>query len=83
MIGIWKSYNDIYLIIAGIAMLLAFGLPMIFAPAGWARLFRWEFPQSHHLVVFLERSMGIVITIIAIFAYRVIQIPAANHSFLT
>jgi hypothetical protein len=81
MIGIWKSYADNYLIIAGIAMLLAFGLPLIFTPAGWARLFRWEFPQSHQLVVFLERSMGIVITIIAIFAFRVIQTPAAKPFF--
>jgi hypothetical protein len=81
MIGIWKSYADNYLIIAGIAMLLAFGLPLIFTPAGWARLFRWEFPQSHQLVVFLERSMGIVISIIAIFAFKAIQTPVAKPFF--
>lgn len=81
MIGIWQSYVDIYLIVAGVAMLLAFGLPLIFMPVGWARLFRWEFPQSNHLVIFLERSMGIVITIIAIFAFKAIQTPVAKPFF--
>jgi hypothetical protein len=81
MIGIWQSYVDQYLMVAGVAMLLAFGLPLIFLPVGWARLFRWEFPQSSHLVIFLERSMGMVITIVAIFAFKVIQTPVAKPFF--
>lgn len=81
MIGIWKSCADLYLLIAGMAMLLAFGLPLIFVPVGWARLFRWEFPESHNLVIFLERSIGIVITVIAIFAFKVIQTPVAKPFF--
>ena len=46
MIGILQSYSDVYLYIMGAAMLAAFGIPLIFVPMRWARLFRWEVPQS-------------------------------------
>lgn len=32
MIGIWSTYTNIFLYIVGIAMLLAYGLPLTFAP---------------------------------------------------
>jgi hypothetical protein len=75
MIGIWTSYSDVYLIVAGVAMLAAFGLPLLLVPVSWARAFRWEIPQPRNLVVFLGRSMGIFISIIAIFAFKVTQTP--------
>lgn len=77
MVGIWKSYADIYLIIAGVLMLLTFGIPLTFAPMRWARLFRWAVPQSQELVTFLGRSLGVFISIMGIFAIVVIQTPAA------
>jgi hypothetical protein len=75
MIGIWKSYNDIFLIVAGVAMLAAFGIPLLLVPLGWARAFRWEVPQPRNLVVFLGRSLGVFISIMAIFAFKVTQTP--------
>ena len=81
MLGIWASYNDIFLIVAGRAMLMAFGIPLILVPIGWARIFRWEIPQPRNLVTFLGRSMGVFITIIAIFAFKVTQTPAVKPIF--
>jgi hypothetical protein len=78
MIGIWASYNNIYLIVAGVAMLAAFGLPLTLAPMSWAQIFRWELPQPQNLTAFLGRSMGVIISIIAIFAFKVTQTPEAK-----
>ena len=78
MIGIWNSYSDVYLIVAGVAMLAAFGLPLLLVPTGWARVFRWEVPQPRDLVVFLGRSLGVFISILAIFAFKVAQTPTAK-----
>ena len=78
MIGIWQSHADIFLIVAGVAMLVCFGLPLLFVPLRWARLFRWEVPQQDKLVVFLGRSMGIFISIMAVFAFKAAQNPSAR-----
>ncbi len=81
MIGIWQSYSDVYLYTAGAAMLLAFGIPLLVVPLRWAQLFRWQVPQPENLVVFLGRSMGIIISLIAIFAFRAAVSPQAQPFF--
>jgi len=81
MIGIWAANNNIYLVIVGVATLVFFGLPVIVAPMSWARALRWELPQQRDLTNIFGRSLGIVISIIAIFAFRVTQIPAAKPFF--
>jgi hypothetical protein len=69
MIGIWQAYADIYLMVAGAAMLLGFGLPLTLAPIYWAHLFRWELPSHKKFTLFLERSVGIFIIVMSIFAF--------------
>ncbi len=78
MVGIWQYYSDVYLYIAGAAMLIGFGLPLMIAPVGWARLFRWEVPEQQSLVIFLGRSMGIVVSLMAIFAIQATRVPVAK-----
>jgi len=62
-------------------MLLLFGLPLTFVPISWARLFRWEIPQSRQLVIFLGRSVGVLITVMGIMAIIVTRKPAAMPFF--
>lgn len=81
MIGIWQSYSDTYLVVAGVAMLVAFGIPLLVVPLRWARVFRWEVPQPENLVVFLGRSMGIFISLMAVFAFKAAASPAAKPFF--
>lgn len=81
MIGIWQSYVNIYLYVMGVAMLIAFGLPLTIVPLHWARVFRWEVPQSKNLVTFLGRSLGIFISLLAAFALKVTAQPAAQPFF--
>ncbi len=76
MIGIWQSHADIFLIVAGLAMLLSFGLPLLIVPLRWARLFRWEVPQPQALAVFMGRSMGIFIIVMSVFAFKAAQYPS-------
>ena len=77
MIGIWKSYADIYLIVAGITMLVAFGLPLVIIPLRWARVFQWDVSQPGNLLIFLGRSLGVFISVMAIYAFKVSQIPSS------
>jgi len=81
MIGIWQSYSDIFLYVIGIAMLVAFGIPLTIVPLRWARVLRWEVPQTENLAVFLGRSLGIFISLLAIFAIKVTSDPAAKPFF--
>jgi hypothetical protein len=81
MIGIWRTYADVYLYIAGVAMLALYGIPLMVVPLRWARAFRWEIPQPENLVVFLGRSLGIFISLVAIFGFKVTGIPAAKPFF--
>jgi len=81
MIGIWTSYNNIFLIVAGVVMLAAFGLPLMLVPMSWARIYRWDLPQPQNLSKFLGRSLGVFITIMAIFSFKVTQTPDAKKFF--
>lgn len=81
MIGIWQSYSDVYLYVAGVAMLATFGIPLLVVPLRWARFLRWEVPQPENLVVFLGRSLGIFISLMAVFAFKVTSSPAAKPFF--
>ena len=81
MIGIWQAYSNIYLFVAGVAMLVAFGIPLLIFPLRWARFLRWEVPQPENLVVFLGRSLGIFISLMAVFAFKVTGVPVAKPFF--
>ncbi len=69
MIAIWQAYADIYLIVAGVAMLLGFGIPLTLVPRQWAGIFQWEMPSNKKFTLFLERSLGIFIIVMSIFAF--------------
>ena len=77
MIGIWNSYADIYLIIAGVAMLVFFGLPLMLVPLRWAKVFRWDTSTSGNWAIFMGRSLGILITVLAVYGIKVSQTPSA------
>lgn len=81
LVGIWQAYVGIYLIIAGVAMLTAFGIPLIVAPMAWARLFRWQIPTHGQLVTFLGRSLGVFISVVGAYAFKAAVTPSAQPFF--
>ena len=48
---------------------------------GTALLFRWGVPQPQDLVVFLGRSLGVVVSLLAIFAFVAVRSPEAKPFF--
>jgi len=47
-----------FMLVAGVFFLLAYALPLLFAPLAWARLFRWRLPAERDLAVYLGRCVG-------------------------
>jgi hypothetical protein len=81
VIGIWQAYADVYLVVAGVAMLAAFAVPLTVAPMAWARALRWEVPESRRLATFLGRSVGVLLGVVGAFAIRVAGAPQARPFF--
>jgi hypothetical protein len=81
MIGIWSAYSNVFLYVVGIAMLLLYGLPLTFVPLSWGKVFGWETQPAGNLTVMLGRSLGILITLVAIFAMVVPAMQAAGPFF--
>jgi hypothetical protein len=75
MIGIFSHYSKVFLYVVGTATLLGFGLPLTIFPLKWARLFQWRLPEEIQLASFLGRSLGMLLTIIALFAILVPGLP--------
>lgn len=81
MIGVWSAYSNGFLYVVGVAMLVVFGLPLTFVPLRWGKAFGWETQPGGHLVVMLGRSLGILISLVAIFAMLVPVMPEARLFF--
>jgi sterol desaturase/sphingolipid hydroxylase (fatty acid hydroxylase superfamily) len=81
MIGIWQAYSDIYLYAVGAAMLAGFGIPLLAAPLRWAQAFRWDTSHAGNLVVAFGRSLGLMIALVAVFAFKAAAAPQAKPFF--
>jgi len=81
MVGIWAAYANIYLIVAGVAILAAFGIPLLIVPIHWARALRWQTLHADNLTVFLGRSLGAVLIVLAVFAFKATGSPATQPFF--
>jgi hypothetical protein len=62
-------------------MLAAFGIPLVVVPLRQAKAFRWEIPHSKNLVTTLGRSLGLTISLVAVFAFKAVSIPEAKPFF--
>ncbi|MDN5873081.1 MAG: hypothetical protein L0H29_01700 [Sinobacteraceae bacterium] len=69
MLGIWGTHSGLFLVLLGIVMLLAFGIPMALWPLRWARVLRWQLPTHTDLAVYFGRSLGSVATVIGVFSF--------------
>ena len=68
MIGVWGEYAKEYLYVVAIGSCLFFGLPMVFIPLRWARIFQWIIPEHTHLTIYFGRCLGGIICVMAVFA---------------
>jgi len=58
MIGIWSAHAQTFMLVFAILALVAFVIPMIFAPMFWARMLLWNIPEDTDLAVYSLRSLG-------------------------
>jgi len=58
MIGIWSGHAQTFMLVFAILALVAFIIPMIFAPMFWARMLLWNIPEDTDLAVYSLRSLG-------------------------
>ena len=58
MIGIWGAHAQTFMLVFAILAMVAFVLPMIFAPMFWARMLLWNIPADTDLAVYSLRSLG-------------------------
>jgi hypothetical protein len=73
MVGIWRSYTEIFIYINTTALLLAFCIPMMIAPMKWAKVLRWHIPDHEHLAIYLGRSLGGFACVLALFAFKAMK----------
>jgi hypothetical protein len=67
-----------FLLIAGIAFLAAFALPLILSPLGWARVFKWKLPEETKLTLYFGRCLGATALAIVLLCFRAVPDPAAH-----
>ena len=58
MIGIWSEHAQTFMLVFAILAMVAFVIPMIFAPMFWARMLLWNIPEDTDLAVYSLRSLG-------------------------
>lgn len=78
MIGIWSHHSTLFLQIFPAVILVAFALPMIFAPLAWGRVIGFHLPQQTDLAVYFGRSLGVAATGICLMCYSASQNPGAQ-----
>lgn len=79
MIGIWSSYASTYLLVVGIAVIVAMA-PLAIGPLWWAKVLGWRIPADTDLAIYLGRSLGCVTCAVGAFAILVAG-DAAHHQF--
>lgn len=62
--------TEIYLKSMAGLFFLAIGMPLILAPLLWARLMRWNVPETKDLTNYFGRCLGSVVTAICIIYWR-------------
>jgi len=81
VIGVWKAYSSLYLYAVAVGMLVAFGLPLLVAPAWLFGLLGWDIPQPDHMIVILGRSLGGIICVLGGFAIKAARTPGTQPFF--
>jgi hypothetical protein len=65
-----------FLWIVSSVFLLAYALPLTFAPLRWARVFRWRVDGDNDLTVYLGRCLGVVALVLVAAGFRGAADPA-------
>jgi len=70
MIGIWSEHAQTFMLVFAILAMVAFVIPMIFAPMFWARMLLWNIPEDTDLAVYSLRSLGSLGLVVLLITFR-------------
>ena len=73
----------VFLFIAGLGVLVVFGLPILLAPYDWADAFGWDTQPHTDLTTYFARVAGAIVTSLAIYALYASRAPARHRSLFT
>ena len=73
----------VFLVIAGLGVLVVFGLPILFAPYDWADAFGWDTQPHTDLTTYFARVVGAIVTALAIYALYASREPERHRSLFT
>ena len=73
----------VFLLTAGIGVLVVFGLPILFAPYDWADLFGWDVGRHTDLTTYFARCTGALVTALAIYALYASRAPQRHRPLFT
>jgi len=78
MLGIWSQYSSTFLFWFPVLILVAFALPMLFAPLAWAKIIRFTLPGHTDLAVYFGRSLGVAGIGICVMCFAASKTPVAQ-----
>jgi hypothetical protein len=78
MIGSWSNYCSTFLVGLPVLILVAFALPMLFAPLSWAKTIGFSLPEQTDLAVYFGRSLGVAAIGICVICLLASRTPAAQ-----
>jgi len=78
MLGIWSNHSSTFLFWFPVLVLIAFALPMLFAPLVWAKVIGFALPDDTDLAVYFGRSLGVAAMGICLMCFVASETPAAQ-----
>jgi hypothetical protein len=73
----------VFLLSAGLGVLLVFGLPILFAPYHWADAFGWDTEPHTDLTTYFARVVGAIVSALAVYALAASRQPGRHRSLFT
>ena len=78
MVGVWSQHSGEFLRAVALLTLVAFALPITFAPFAWARVLRWTVDEKSDLALYFGRCLGVVALVLVWAAWQAAATPAAQ-----
>lgn len=68
-----------FLIVSGVGVLVAFGVPILFAPYWWANVFGWDVGPHTDLTTYFARVTGALVSVLALAALLAARRPESSR----